>query len=99
MSTTPGAFFLDGEARGGAYDYDLVQVGTDYFLQSTFCTKHDGTTVTRTTVATVLDGSCSKPAIWGRVFGEQVNDRFQQFGDPHATGESFRAASTSGAAA
>lgn len=41
-ATTAGAFVLDGEARGGAYDYRLYQGGlngsdaNDWFLRSTF---------------------------------------------------------------
>jgi outer membrane autotransporter protein len=35
---------------------------------------------------TTPDGAC-KPGLWGRVFGESINNRYSAFADPRATGQ------------
>jgi outer membrane autotransporter protein len=34
----------------------------------------------------VPDGNC-RPAVWGRLFGQQINNRYQAFADPRASGQ------------
>jgi outer membrane autotransporter protein len=167
-TTAPGAFALIGEARAGAYDYDLFRGGisgsdpNDWFLRSSFVVgppplpgqpepepfppgvlppdpplgplppgiypiigpeiATDGVVqpIARqlglTTLSTLheragdtLEGSCSsaatanivmpagaapvapdggcKPGLWGRVFGQSINNSYQAFADPRASGQ------------
>jgi outer membrane autotransporter protein len=39
-----------------------------------------------TTTAVVPDGGC-RPAMWGRVIGQSIDNRYQAFADPQATGQ------------
>jgi outer membrane autotransporter protein len=161
-TTAPGAFALIGEARAGAYDYDLFRGGlsgsdpNDWFLRSTFVvgpgapepfppgvlpadpplgplppgvypiigpeiatdgvvqaiarqlglttlgTLHEragdtlegscrnaapANTVTPTGAAQAVSDSGCKPGLWGRVFGQSINNSYQAFADPRATGQ------------
>jgi outer membrane autotransporter protein len=167
-TTTPGAFALAGEVRGGAFDYDLFRGGlggsspNDWFLRSTFIvgppqpivppeppilppepppeplppgvypiigpeiatygvvqpiarqlgmttlgTLHDriGDTLLNANMGTPcpLDGDtrdaiankapvkvlpdCLSAGWWGRVLGQQIDNRYRAFADPRASGQ------------
>jgi outer membrane autotransporter protein len=167
-TTTPGAFTLAGEVRGGAFDYDLFRGGlggsspNDWFLRSTFIVgpippeppilppeppsqvlppgvfpiigpeiatygvvqpiaRQLGMTtlgtlqdrVGDTSFAAITGTSCPAdsdtrdgilrkapvkaptdcfnagwgPSVWGRVLGQQVDNRYTAFADPRASGQ------------
>jgi outer membrane autotransporter protein len=54
------------------------------FSATTCCPTPSGATVTKTEA--VPSGGC-KPAIWARVIGQSVDNRYQSLADPHATGQ------------
>ena len=141
-TTAPGAFLLDGEARAGAFDYDLFRGGVggsspnDWFLRSTFDsgpgpieppfptepppeplppgtwpiigpelatygvvqpmarqlglttlgTLHERIGDTLTLANAGGDSAGWSRADWGRFFGEQIDNRYQAFADPRASG-------------
>jgi hypothetical protein len=54
------------------------------FSATACCQTPSGATVTKTEAAPT--GGC-KPAIWARVIGQSVDNRYQAFADPQATGQ------------
>jgi outer membrane autotransporter protein len=142
-TTAPGAFMLVGEARAGAFDYDLFHGGlpgsspNDWFLRSTFIeagpgpieppfptepppeplppgtwpiigpelatygvvqptarqlglttlgTLHERIGDTLTLANASGDSAGWNRADWGRYFGQQIDNRYQAFADPRASG-------------
>jgi outer membrane autotransporter protein len=47
------------------------------------CAAPHGAAITK--APPVLDGSC-QPVVWGRLFGQQINNHYEAFADPRATG-------------
>jgi outer membrane autotransporter protein len=141
--TTPGAFALMGEARGGAFDYRLFQGGingslpNDWFLRSSFIvppvppgpvpigpdpppatlspgvwpiigpelatygvvqpiarqmglqtlgTMHERIGDTLTLANTGGDGAGFVRSDWARFFGQGIDNHYQAFADPRASG-------------
>ena len=146
-TTAPGAFMLAGEARAGAFDYDLFRGGlggsspNDWFLRSDFIVGPPGPIVppqppilppeplpeplppgvypiigpelatygvvqpiarqmglqtlgtlqeragdTLTLANTGGDGAGSVRSDWARFFGQGIDNRYEAFADPHASG-------------
>ena len=146
-TTAPGAFVLAGEARAGAFDYDLFRGGlggsspNDWFLRSDFIVGPPGPIVppqppilppeplpeplppgvypiigpelatygvvqpiarqmglqtlgtlqeragdTLTLANTGGDGAGSVRSDWARFFGQGIDNRYEAFADPHASG-------------
>ena len=146
-TTAPGAFMLAGEARAGAFDYDLFRGGlggsnpSDWFLRSDFIvgppepivppqppilppeplpeplppgvypiigpelatygvvqpiarqmglqtlgTLQERIGDTLTLANTGGDGAGSVRSDWARFFGQAIDNRYEAFADPHASG-------------
>ena len=146
-TTAPGAFILAGEARAGAFDYDLFRGGlggsspSDWFLRSSFIvgppepivppqppilppeplpeplppgvypiigpelatygvvqpiarqmglqtlgTLQERAGDTLTLANTGGDGAGSFRSEWARFFGQAIDNRYEAFADPHASG-------------